>query len=165
VQEQTVIANFPTADKPAYVYFVRIGKFIKIGFTTNLRGRLKSFRGASAEPIEVLLIIPGGRELEQRLHALFCEDRISNGFFRNEFLLNEFIHGGKDDVAAAFRLRRSGGRTRDRTPAERRLFAAEQGQISERNYQKIVAERIRLRDKAQRKYECCPEKRERPRRR
>jgi Meiotically Up-regulated Gene 113 (MUG113) protein len=101
VQEQTVIANFPTADKPAYVYFVRIGKFIKIGFTTNLRGRLKSFRGASAEPIEVLLIIAGGRELEQRLHALFCEDRISNEFFRHEFLLNEFIHGGKDDVAAA----------------------------------------------------------------
>jgi hypothetical protein len=53
VQEQTVIANFPTAHKPAYVYFVRVGKFIKIGFTTNLRGRLKSFRGTSAEPIEV----------------------------------------------------------------------------------------------------------------
>jgi hypothetical protein len=101
VQAQTLIANFPTANKPAYVYFVRIGKFIKIGFTTNLRGRLKSFRCASAEPIEVLLIIPGGRELEQRLHTLFCEDRISNEFFRNEFLLNEFIHGAKDDVAAA----------------------------------------------------------------
>jgi hypothetical protein len=88
--------KFPDRPKPAYVYFVRIGKFIKIGFTTNLRGRLKSFRGTSAEPIEVLLIIPGGRELEQRLHALFCEDRISK-------------------------------------------------QISERNYQKIVAETSRQR--------------------
>jgi Meiotically up-regulated gene 113 len=125
VQEQTVIANFPTAHKPTYVYFVRIGKFIKIGFTTNLRGRLKSFRGTSAEPIEVLLIVPGGRELEQRLHALFCEDRISNEFFRNEFLLNEFIHGAKDDVAAALDYVDRWRRTRDRTTAERRLFAAD----------------------------------------
>jgi hypothetical protein len=39
------------------VYFVRA----KIGFTTNMRRRLKSFRGASAEEITPLLTIPGDR--------------------------------------------------------------------------------------------------------
>ena len=37
------------------VYFIRIGKFIKIGFTTDLEQRLAAFRGASAEPMEVLV--------------------------------------------------------------------------------------------------------------
>jgi hypothetical protein len=52
------------------VYFIRIGKFIKIGVTTDLEQRLAAFRGASAEPMEVLLTIPGRRDVEQRLHKL-----------------------------------------------------------------------------------------------
>ena len=32
--------------KPTQVYFVQFGRFIKIGFTTNLKERLKNFRGA-----------------------------------------------------------------------------------------------------------------------
>jgi len=84
VQEQTLTAKFPTAE--AVVYFVRIGKHIKIGFTTNLTKRLKSFRSATAEPIVALMTAPGGHDLEQKLHLLFAENRINknNEFFRYE---------------------------------------------------------------------------------
>ncbi len=55
------------------VYFIKVGRrAIKIGFTTNLENRLKSFRGASAEQIEVLAVFPGDRHLEKRLHGLLA---------------------------------------------------------------------------------------------
>jgi hypothetical protein len=68
------------ADEPS-VYFVKIGKHIKIGFTTNIKERLKSFRGASAEPISLLHIVPGSYALESELHRLFATTKIRNEFF------------------------------------------------------------------------------------
>ena len=64
------------------VYFVKIGrKAIKIGLTTDLRGRLASFRTATLEDIQVLATFPGGRKLEKYLHKLFADCRIRNEFF------------------------------------------------------------------------------------
>ena len=34
--DQYVSEKFPTLKRPPRVYFIRIGKFIKIGFTTDL---------------------------------------------------------------------------------------------------------------------------------
>lgn len=48
-----VAIELKTPGKPAtmsVIYFVRIGKRIKIGFTTNLAQRLKVFRKASRPP-------------------------------------------------------------------------------------------------------------------
>ena len=66
MQEQTLTANFPTAE--AVVYLVQIGKHIKIGFSKNLKQRLKDFATSTAETIELLAAIPGDREVERRLH-------------------------------------------------------------------------------------------------
>ena len=85
------------------VYFVRIGKHIKIGVTTNLKGRLQSFRTSSAEEITVLLRIPGSREVERRLHDLFREERVRLEFFRDCWPIGEFIRFAKErGVAYAF---------------------------------------------------------------
>jgi hypothetical protein len=105
LSNQKHTSDFPTAplDAAAVVYFVKIGKRIKIGFTTNLNERLKAFQGLSPEPINVLLTIPGGRKLETRLHQLFAEHRIRNEFFHDEFFLSSFINMAKQKgVATAF---------------------------------------------------------------
>jgi hypothetical protein len=74
------------------VYFVAVGwTAIKIGFSTDLKHRLRTFRGASAEDIEVLFYAPGGRRLESRLHLLFAEARINNEFFHATRQLKKFI--------------------------------------------------------------------------
>jgi hypothetical protein len=79
-------------EKPAStVYFVRIGKFIKIGFTTDLERRLAGLRGASAERMSVLLTIPGERDVEQRLHKLFAAQRVRNEFFHDAMPIRNFI--------------------------------------------------------------------------
>jgi hypothetical protein len=56
---QIVANEIPT--KTPIVYFIRIGrKTGKIGFTTNLEHRLKSFTARSTEPIYVIATFPGG---------------------------------------------------------------------------------------------------------
>jgi hypothetical protein len=107
------------------VYFVRVGKHIKIGVTTNLKARLQSFRTSSAEEITVLLTIPGDREVERRLHDLFQEERIRLEFFRECWLVGEFIRFAKErgvDWAIDYveKWKRIRQREANKTPQQRR---------------------------------------------
>lgn len=72
------------------VYFVCIGDCVKIGFSTNLKSRMKTFRTSSADT-QVLLTIPGGRDLERRLHNLLQEQRIERELFHLEGRVAEFL--------------------------------------------------------------------------
>jgi hypothetical protein len=53
------------------VYYVRIGDYIKIGFSTRLRNRLASLRAD-----ELLAVEPGGPEMERQRHKEFASERI-----------------------------------------------------------------------------------------
>lgn len=55
------------------VYYVRIGEFIKIGYTTNLRNRMSGLR---TDCSNVLATEPGGKELEAKRHAQFDKIRV-----------------------------------------------------------------------------------------
>jgi hypothetical protein len=68
------------------VYFVRIGKHIKIGTINNLSRRLGEFRTASAEEITCTSNNARSRDTERRLHALFKEERLKLEFFRAEWI-------------------------------------------------------------------------------
>lgn len=72
------------------VYFVEIGRNIKIGVTRNLGSRLKAFE-TSADAVRLLLAIPGDRTLEKRIHGLFSEERIARELFRRDYRLFSFI--------------------------------------------------------------------------
>jgi hypothetical protein len=67
------------------VYFILVGEAIKIGFSTDLRRRLKEFRCATAEPIHFLVAVAGDRQLESRL------SKIRNELFRPDQPLRDFI--------------------------------------------------------------------------
>lgn len=72
------------------VYFVRIGKHIKIGITTDIDARIKAFQ-TTATFVECLLTIHGDRALEQRLHNLLAETRAARELFWPHWRLNQFI--------------------------------------------------------------------------
>lgn len=57
--------------EPPVVYYVRIGGYIKIGYTTRLRNRLATLRID-----ELLAAEPGGSELERQRHREFTAERI-----------------------------------------------------------------------------------------
>jgi hypothetical protein len=53
------------------VYFVRSGELIKIGITSDHRGRINALKAANASPVSELGVIEGGSDLEQSLHERF----------------------------------------------------------------------------------------------
>ena len=81
------------------VYFAEIGDRIKIGFSTNVANRMKTFRTSSTN-VELLLVIPGDRALEARFRCLFAEQRIEREIFRRDPRILDFIshveYGGLD---------------------------------------------------------------------
>jgi Meiotically up-regulated gene 113 len=84
------------------VYFIRIGKWIKVGITGNLDRRLKEFATSTAEPIQVLATFPGGRLEERRLHEALAASRRHGEFFESDMRLSGFIEriaAGENDAA------------------------------------------------------------------
>jgi hypothetical protein len=70
------------------VYFARNGSRIKIGWTTNLKGRMASL----SLPISAVAItLPGGPELETDLHGQFCDSHIEGEWFELTPDLEAFI--------------------------------------------------------------------------
>lgn len=60
------------------VYYVRLGRHVKIGTTVNLKQRIESFRTVyPLEDVELLAAEPGGPSLERERHRQFGEERIS----------------------------------------------------------------------------------------
>jgi hypothetical protein len=60
---------------PSAVYFLTNGSRIKIGYTTNLKGRVGTL---ALRERDVLLLLRGGAALEQALHRRFARERVHN---------------------------------------------------------------------------------------
>lgn len=65
--------------RPGYVYFVRLGDRIKIGYSENVARRLTVIPHE-----EVLGVVPGTREDEQGWHQLLADYRTVGEWFRAE---------------------------------------------------------------------------------
>lgn len=64
------------------VYYVRTGRYVKIGYTADLRSRLSTLR---LDRTAVLATEPGGRALEAQRHTEFADERIGR---REDFALS-----------------------------------------------------------------------------
>lgn len=72
--------------RECWVYYIRIGRLIKIGMTTNLVSRMSSLR-----PNEVLAIEPGGGARETSMHRQFAELRAGGEYFHPGAPLQQHI--------------------------------------------------------------------------
>lgn len=68
------------------VYYMRLGNRIKIGTTTNLRGRLSSL-----QPEELLGTEAGDASLERERHRMFAHLRVCGEWFRDDPSLRAHI--------------------------------------------------------------------------
>jgi hypothetical protein len=75
------------------VYFLAAGAadIVKIGFTTNLDGRIRSLKTGSPTDVEVLLAITGTMTTERELHKRFAADRLRGEWFRRSAPIEAFI--------------------------------------------------------------------------
>lgn len=76
-----------------YIYFLRSGDMVKIGFAANVKSRLAALRTAAPNS-ELLLTIPGTQATERFLHAHFHAYRCYGEWFRLEYGLASFISAG-----------------------------------------------------------------------
>lgn len=148
IERQKELLTPPAPIEPI-VYFVQMGKYIKIGHSTNLPNRLKSFATTSPERPRVLLTIPGGQAVERRLHDVLSETRVRGEFFHYEYRIDGFIRFAEaNDLASAWDWleqttphRRNQKREEEHQSrvAERRRTRAEENA----HYAALVAERKR----------------------
>jgi len=136
------------SEHQSLVYFVEIGAYIKIGFTTNLRSRLKSFLTSSPR-VKLLLAIPGDRSLEKDLHRRLSDCRIDRELFSRDYRVTEFVsnfeYGGLGR-ALQFLDRTDPAKhaKRREEERERRVAAARQSKAEKDAYfASLVAERKR----------------------
>lgn len=83
--KNTAASGEPT-EVESVVYYMRVGNRVKIGFTTNLAGRI-----AAVMPEEVLATEPGGRMLEGVRHRQFAGLRVTREWFRHDGSLTAHI--------------------------------------------------------------------------
>lgn len=103
-ERSAVIAGAPPRPVGAYmggahgpvVYFADAGARIKIGFSTNLRNRLRSL---SLQEKDVVLLLQGGLTLERALHDNFAKERIDSTewFVKSDRLVN-FIESKRREL-------------------------------------------------------------------
>lgn len=71
IKSPTAVKRTPRDEKDGTVYYLRVGAYIKIGWTSDLTKRMKSY-----SPDSVLLATePGTRKDEQRRHRMFAVHR------------------------------------------------------------------------------------------
>ena len=84
------------------VYFARVGGYVKIGTTINLKGRMRSLY-LSLE--DVLAVVPGGKDVEAAYHERFAESRIQEEgrreLFRIDGQLRSFLDPNHWHLSAA----------------------------------------------------------------
>ena len=82
-----------TDEGGGHVYFIQQGEDgpIKIGFSTDVEGRLKSLQTATPYPLVLLGVMEGNITTEARLHGLFQFCRLSGEWFEPRDVLLQFI--------------------------------------------------------------------------
>lgn len=82
------------APKQGYIYVIDCDGFIKIGYSTDPRGRLSNLRVSSPLEITVLRVIEGTVADERELHNRFAAQRVRGEWFKREGELAEWIEAG-----------------------------------------------------------------------
>jgi Meiotically Up-regulated Gene 113 (MUG113) protein len=76
------------------VYFIQAESGpIKIGFTTDVRGRMAALQTATAEELTLVGIMVGEQQDEAALHARFAPSRIRGEWFRPDPEILSFVSG------------------------------------------------------------------------
>jgi hypothetical protein len=85
-------------EAPEHIYFIYSAGRVKIGFSTNWRVRVDAVCQGCSHHAELVLVMPGTREMEQGYHALFAGSREGGEWFRLEGNMRRFL----DRYASAY---------------------------------------------------------------
>lgn len=89
-------SSFKQKNKDGYVYLIKAKdyNFYKIGFSTNVKRRLRDINASNPFEIEIIEIYKGltAYDLEQSIHLKYNKDRIKNEWYKfNANQVNEIV--------------------------------------------------------------------------
>ncbi len=99
---KSVIANMRPPESPdltkggafvPHVYLAYSAGRIKIGTSINTKGRGKKLAGDSALPVTIIFTVPGGPDLERRLHECLASERLHGEWFRISPEMRKLLDG------------------------------------------------------------------------
>ena len=93
--EEMAARQAEAAARECWVYYIRCGRLIKIGMTTNLASRFASLR-----PNEVLAIEEGGGEREEEMHQRFAALRAGGEYFHPGPELQQHILALREELGS-----------------------------------------------------------------
>ena len=77
--------------KRGFVYFLKMGAYVKIGFSTDVKSRIRNLGVGCPEKAEVIGLIPGTEETERFFHSMFASASSNGEWFRLEGVFKEFV--------------------------------------------------------------------------
>jgi hypothetical protein len=66
-----------------FVYLIEAASRYKIGYSTNIDRRIKTFNTANCVPCRIIAVAPGSKQLEKSLHQEFKRFRVNREWFIN----------------------------------------------------------------------------------
>lgn len=64
------------------VYFIRCGRYVKVGYSQDCESRLSALRTTTPHDVDLLGTLTGGREAERAIHQLLARLRHRHEWFR-----------------------------------------------------------------------------------
>lgn len=88
-----------------YVYFIQgdPGTPIKIGYTTDVHGRMDSLQTGNPHRLRLLVVLPGSRQLEVAYHRLLSNDRVRGEWFQG-VVVDEVLEDARDASITMMRI-------------------------------------------------------------
>ena len=90
-----------TLRKRGFIYVVRAGDRVKIGFSKDVRRRISELQTFFPDELELLLTAPGSIMIEHSLHARFKEFAIKGEWFQYAEPIAAFVANEKSRLARA----------------------------------------------------------------
>jgi len=78
------------------IYFIEEGggTYVKIGYSTNPKKRLPDLQPGNPRELSIIRIVPGGKDLERALHAMFSSTRRVGEWFLITAAIAPILDGG-----------------------------------------------------------------------
>jgi len=81
-----------------YVYFIRDGEYMKIGYSTDVQQRMKSLITANPRDIELIAVFPGSTKTERELHSAFAYCRHRGEWFHIDPKMYDIINVVREQI-------------------------------------------------------------------
>lgn len=75
-----MIEGHQSGDEP-FVYLLEQNGSYKIGYSSSVSKRVRSFNTAHSKPVRIIAVAPGGRNVELALHEQFQHYKIAREWF------------------------------------------------------------------------------------